>query len=126
MLNYRQFDAGPDPFGRTFHVFFKWAQNGISIRHADTVDVKFVLEEEGGPTSEKTIALRHADLVQLANETGRKLDDPWCSRLAAMHLSHLISTGEDSEKDLVTAPYSELKRYAAEMARADQSEVGAR
>jgi hypothetical protein len=126
MRNYRQFDAGPDPFGRTFHVFFKWAQNAISIRHADTVDVKFVLDEEGGPRSEKTLALRHADLVRLAAETGRKLDDPWCCRLAAMHLVYLISTGEDMEKDLVTVPYADLQRYAAEQARADQSEVAAR
>ena len=52
MLNYREFDAGPDPFGRKFHVFFKWLQTAISIRHADTVDVKFVLEDEGGGRSE--------------------------------------------------------------------------
>ena len=43
MLNFRQFEAGPDPFGRKFQVFFKWLQTAISIRHADTVDVKFIL-----------------------------------------------------------------------------------
>ena len=30
------------------------------------------------------------------------MDDPWCSRLGAMHLRHLVETGEDMEKDLVT------------------------
>jgi hypothetical protein len=126
MLNYRQFDAGPDPFGRTFHVFFKYQQNAISIRHADTVDVKFILEEEGGPSAEKVIAVKHPDLVRLANDTGRKLDDAWTSRLAAMHLQYLISTGEDMEKDLVTVPYPDLQRYAAEIARAEKAQVGAR
>jgi hypothetical protein len=126
MLNYRQFDAGPDPFGRTFHVFFKYQMNGISIRHADTVDVKFILEEDGGPSTDKLIALRHADLVRLSGETGRKLDDPWASRLAAMHLLHLISTGEDMEKDLVTVSFADLQRYAGEVARTEKSEVGAR
>jgi len=48
MLNFRQFEAGPDPFGRKFQVFFKWLQTAISLRHADTVDVKFVLEDEDG------------------------------------------------------------------------------
>ena len=48
MLNFRQFEAGPDPFGRKFQVYFKWLQTAISIRHADTVDVKFVLEDDGG------------------------------------------------------------------------------
>jgi hypothetical protein len=100
MLNYRQFDAGPDPFGRKFHVYFKWLQTAISLRHADTVDVRFVLEEEGGPSTEKTIAIQHADLVRLERESGRKIDDP-------------IS-------------YPDLQRYASGLARADQSEVAAR
>jgi hypothetical protein len=126
MLNYRQFEAGPDPFGRKFQVFFKYLQTGISIRHADTVDVKFLLEEEGGGKDTKVIALQHADVVRLAGESNRKVDDPWCARLATMHLLHLISTGEDMEKDLVTVSYADLKRYGGELARADQSEVAAR
>ena len=126
MLNYREFDAGPDPFGRKFHVYFKWLQTAISIRHSDTVDVKFILEEEGGAREEKTIALQHADMVRLAQETGRKLDDPWCARLAMKRLLYLISTGEDMEKDLVTVPYPDLQRYAAELAREEQAAVHAR
>lgn len=123
MLNYRQFEAGPDPFGRKFQVYFKWLQTAISLRHADTVDVKFLLEEEGGPGVEKTIALQHADLIRHEREAGRKIDDPWCSRLAALHLLHLIETGEDVEKDLVTVSFPDLQRYAAALASADQSEV---
>jgi hypothetical protein len=126
MLNFREFDAGPDPFGRKLHVLFKWLQNGISIRHADTVDVKFVIKEENGGTAEKTIALQHADLVRLSKETGRKLDDPWCARLATLHLLYLISTGEDMEKDLVTVPYPDLQRYAGQLAREEQTAVHAR
>jgi hypothetical protein len=126
MLNYRQFDAGPDPFGRKFHIYFKWLQTAISLRGADTVDVKFVLEEEGGPSAEKTIAIQHPDLVRLERESGRKIDDPWCARLAALHLLHLIATGKDVEKDLVTISYPDLQRYASGLARADQSEVAAR
>ena len=45
--NFRDFEAGPDPFGRTWQVYFRWLQTGISIRHADTVDVKFVVWTEG-------------------------------------------------------------------------------
>lgn len=126
MLNYRQFDAGPDPFGRVFHVYFKWLQNAISIRHSNTVDAQFVIEDDGGLRSLKTIAMNHSDLVRLTEETGREMDDAWCGRLAAMHLLHLISTGEDIEKDLVTVPYADLKAYAGQMARADESEVAAR
>lgn len=126
MLNYREFDAGPDPFGRKFHVYFKWIQNAISIRHSDTVDVKFVIDEEGGARTEKTVALLHPDLVRLTHETGRQLDDPWCARLAMAHLLYIISTGDDMEKDLVTVPYADLKRYASELSRLEQTAVNAR
>jgi hypothetical protein len=122
MLTFRQFEAGPDPFGRKYHVYFKWLLTAISLRHSDTVDVKFVLEDDGGARTEKTIALPHADLLQLSREMGRRMDDAWCSRLAAMHLLHIISTGEDLEKDLVTVPLAELKRYADQLAREEQVE----
>lgn len=126
MHNFRQFEAGPDPFGRKFQVYFKWLQTAISIRHADTVDVKFVLLDENEARTEKTIALPHADLLTVARETGRKLDDPWCSRIAAMHLMHLIATGEDMEKDLVTVPLAALRRYAADEQRSEREAVGAK
>jgi hypothetical protein len=113
MLNFRQFEAGPDPFGRKYQVLFKWMQTAISLRHADTVDVKFILVDEGGGQTEKTIALPHADLLRLSRETGRGMDDPWCSRLAAQHLLRLVETGEDIEKDLVTVAPADLARYAA-------------
>lgn len=126
MHNFRQFEAGPDPFGRKFQVYFKWLQTAISIRHADTVDVKFVLVDENGSSVEKTIALPHAELLTISRETGRTLDDPWCARLAAMHLIHLIVTGEDMEKDLVTVSLSELRGYADEEQRAEREAIAAK
>jgi len=122
MLNFRQFEAGPDPFGRKFQVYFKWLQTAISLRHADTVDVKFILEEEGGIRSQKTIALPHADLLEAAREVERAMDDGWCARLAARHLMHLIETGEDMEKELVTLSPAEIRKYAAELAAVERQE----
>ena len=126
MRNFRQFEAGPDPFGRKYQVLFKWLQTAISIRHADTVDVKFVLVDEDGWRTQKTIALPHADLLQTSRELGRALDDPWCARIAALHLQYLVTTGDDMEKDLVTVPPADLKRYAGEIGRMEQAEVSAR
>jgi hypothetical protein len=126
MLNFREFEAGPDPFGRKFQVFFKWLQTAISLRHADTVDVKFLLVDENSGRTQKTIALPHADLLHVSRESGRPMDDPWCSRLAAMHLLHLVATGEDMEKDLVTVVPMDLKRYAELVARSEQSAVQGR
>jgi len=112
---YRRFQAGPDPFGRTWNVEFQWLQTGISIRHADTVDVKFHVETEGEPPVERVIALRHPDVVKLSAATGHALTDAWCLKLAALHLQHMIVSGEDMEKTLVTAEYGDIEKYAAEL-----------
>ena len=126
MLSFREFDAGPDPFGRKFQAMFKWLQTAISMRGADTVDVRFILTDEHGGRSEKTIALPHASLLDVSRETSRNMDDPWCARLAALHLLRVVETGEDIEKDLVTVVPADLRRYAGELARADESETHAR
>ena len=120
MENFRQFDTGPDPFGRTWKVEFKWLQTAISLRHSDTVDVKFVLRD-GESCAQKTIALHHVDLLQLSKKTGRPMTDAWCSRLAALHLQHVIETGEDLEKDLITVSTDELAAYDAQLQKATQT-----
>ncbi len=110
--NVRRFQAGPDPFGRTFDVEFRWLQNGISIRHADTIDVKYVLRTEGEEPQEKVIALPHADLLALSAKGGHPLTDPWCMLLATHHLKYMVESGEDLEKTLITVSPAELERAA--------------
>jgi hypothetical protein len=108
---YRLFEAGPDPFGRMWKVQFRWLQTGISIRHADTVDVKFWVTSNGDAPQEKVIALPHSALLELSRQSGRKLTDPMCLRLAALHLKHMIETSEDMDKTLVTVSPQELSAY---------------
>jgi hypothetical protein len=110
MESFREFEAGPDPFGQAWQVQFKWLQTAISLRHSDTVDVKFALTGNG-TRIEKTIALPHHELLALSRKTGRLMTDAWCSRLAATHLKHMVATGEDLEKDLVTLSASQLAEY---------------
>jgi hypothetical protein len=107
----RLFDAGPDPFGRMWRAQFRWLQTAISIRHADTVDVKFFVTPDGGEPEEKVIALSHPALLAMMREGNRKLSDSWCMRLAAAHLKHMIETSEDMDKTLVTVPNRELTTY---------------
>lgn len=108
----RLFEAGPDPFGRMWKVQFRWLQTAISIRHADTVDVKFFVTPEGGATEEKIVALPHPALLDLTSAPGRKLTDSLCMRLAAAHLRRMIETSEDMDKTLVTVLPQELRGYA--------------
>lgn len=125
MLNFRQFEAGPDPFGRKYQVLLRWLQTAISIRHSDTVDVKFLFTDEDGHQTSKTIALPHADLLLVSKAINRPMDDAWCGRLAALHLLDLIHTGEDMEKDLVTVLRPDLERHARELAESERQAIGA-
>ena len=112
--NFREFDAGPDPFGKVWRVEFAWLQTAIAIRHADTVDVKFFLSD-GERRGEKVVALPHAALREIARRRERPLSDPWCSRLAALHLAHMIESAEDMEKTLVTVSPDRLEQLAEEL-----------
>jgi hypothetical protein len=112
MENLRRFAAGPDPFGRTWEIEFRWLQTGISIRHADTVDVKFVIWTQDEPKQEKVLALPHPDLLALSEAAGHALTDAWCLKLATRHLRYMIQSGEDLEKTLVTLARPDLDRAA--------------
>jgi hypothetical protein len=108
---YRTFEAGPDPFGATWKAEFRWAQNAISIRHADTIDVKFEITC-GEIHEEKIIALPHPMLLKASHATEQPVTDPWVNRIAALHLKKMIITGDDVEKTLVTLDYDTILGYA--------------
>lgn len=116
--NFREFQAGPDPFGRTWQVHFDWLQNGISIRHSDTVDVKFGISTGGAPFEERIIALPHPALLTASKQAGHALTDPWCMKIAALHLKEMLETGQDLEKTLVTVPEPDIEQHARELKNA--------
>ncbi|MFN3325933.1 MAG: hypothetical protein ACK5AZ_20745 [Bryobacteraceae bacterium] len=120
LKNFRHFQVA-DPFGRTWDVEFRWQQNAISIRHSDSVDVKFFLAHED-TRLERVIALMHKDLVAVSDRAGRPVTDPWCMKLAALHLEKMISTWEDMDKTIVTVSPAELEEYNSELEQAAQVE----
>jgi hypothetical protein len=114
-MNFRRFET-TDPFGRNWLVEFRWLQNAISIRHSDSVDVKFQLIR-GEDAEEKVLALPHVDLLALSAKSSRPLTDPWCMKLAAIHLKEMIETDRDMDKTLVTVSLEDLERHALELSR---------
>ncbi len=111
--NFRHFEVR-DPFGQVWEVEFLWLQTAISIRHSDSVDVKFALTS-GAERVEKVIALPNPDLLEISGKAGHPITDPWCSRLAALHLARTIETGEDMEKSLIIVRPEDLDAYSAEL-----------
>jgi hypothetical protein len=120
--NFRDFEAGPDPFGVKWHVYFKWLQTAISTRHSDSIDVRFILSD-GTTEMEKTVAMQHRDLLELSKTSGATITDSWCSRLAMLHLRYLVESGEDMEKKLVTVSPKELSGYEARIRNWETEQV---
>jgi hypothetical protein len=89
---------------------FKWLQTAISIRHADTVDVQFLVND-GTQVIKRTVAMQDLDLKAHCKKTARLMDDAWCSRLAALHLKNMIETAEDFDKALVTLSPAQIAEY---------------
>lgn len=113
MENFRRFEA-VDPYGRAWQVEFRWQQNAISIRHSDSVDVKYQLAQ-GHDVVEKVVALNHPDLLALSKTSGRPVTDAWVMKLAALHIKDMIETDRDMEKTLVTASLEDLERYSEKL-----------
>lgn len=114
MDNFRRFETAPDPFGRQWTVEYRWLQNAISIRHSDSVDVKFHVWR-GERVQEKVIALSHPDLLRLSAKLNRPLTDPWCMKLAALHLKEMIETDRDMDKPIVMPAMADLERHASRL-----------
>jgi hypothetical protein len=110
MQNFRDFVAGTDPFGRTWHAQFKYLQTGISIRHSDSVDVRYILDN-GEDQVQKTIVIQNADIRAYAARTGRPVSDPWCARIALCKLRYVIESAEDLEKDYLPVTAREIEEY---------------
>ena len=110
MENFRDFEVGPDPFGQKWQAHFKYLQTGISIRHSNSVDVRFVLDS-GSAQIQKTIVIQNADIRGYATRTGRKVSDAWCSRIAMCKLRYVIETAEDLEKDYLPVTAREIEEY---------------
>lgn len=116
MENFREFSAGPDPFGRTWHAQFKYLQTGISIRHSDSVDVCWILDN-GDEKLRKVIVIPNEDLRAYSKRTGRTISDPWCARIALCKLKHAVETAEDLEKDYLPVTPREIEEYDAKIRR---------
>lgn len=106
-MDYRNFEVASPASGERYAVEFRWLQTAISLRHSDTVDVKFLVNREG-----KVVALPHAALEHVTRQAGTRLSDELCLRIAAQHLREALSTGADAEKELITLTPSRVAELA--------------
>ncbi|HYM12640.1 MAG TPA: hypothetical protein VEU62_18020 [Bryobacterales bacterium] len=111
-MDYRNFEVASQAAGERYQVEFRWLQTAISLRHSDTVDVKFLVNGEG-----KIVALPHAALEQATQQAGARLSDELCLRIAAEHLQEALATGADAEKEILTLTPARVAELAGRQLR---------
>jgi len=100
-----------------FHCIDRWSGNqvhamyqalivAIATRHADAVDIKFLVD--GHPV---WVALPHPAWVEYNKRTGKIITDPLAVEAAGHYLKQAIEQGEDGGREMHTLTVAELLRH---------------
>ena len=81
--------------GKRLHCQYQALIVAIATRHADAVDVKFLVEDR--PV---WIALPHPAWVEYNRQTGKVITDPMAVQIAGHYLKWAIESGEDSGREM--------------------------
>jgi hypothetical protein len=105
--------------GKTVHVMYQALIVAIATRHADAVDVKFLVD--GHPV---WIALPHPAWPEYQKRTGKVITDPLCVETAGHFLKESIENGEYSGQEMLTMTIAETLRQLETVVDSIRSEVG--
>ena len=81
--------------GKQVHCIYQALIVAISTRHADAVDIKFLVD--GHPV---WIALPHPAWVEYQKRTGKELTDPLAVQIAGHYLKQTLETGMESRREI--------------------------
>ena len=98
-MGYEEFSVPSPASGKIQHCRFHTLMTGISLRHSDTVDVKFLVDGKG-----VVIALPHVAFAEHHRRTGRALTDAMAIQMAGLFLKELLEKGERVQDQLLTPP----------------------
>jgi len=91
-MSYRDFLVQSSLTQHSYRCQFVYLQTAISLRHADTVDVKFRVDGTG-----VVVALPHTAWSQYQQRAGQALTDERAARVAAGLLQEALERGEAIE-----------------------------
>ncbi len=88
------------------HVMYQALIVAIATRHADAVDIKFLVD--GHPV---WIALPHPAWVEYNKRTGKMVTDPLAVEAAGHYLKQAIEQGEDGGREMHSLTVAEALRH---------------
>ena len=92
--------------GQDVHVQFMALVVAIATRHADAVDIKFMVG--GRPV---WVALPHMAWVEHKQKTGNVITDPMAVQAAGHYLKEAMESGMDSAREMYTLTIDETLRH---------------
>jgi hypothetical protein len=81
--------------GKQVHCIYQALIVAISTRHADAVDIKFLVDGQS-----VWIALPHPAWVEYKKRTGKDLTDPLAVQIAGHHLKQALEAGMESGREI--------------------------
>ena len=117
---YDDFQAIEGWTGKPVHCRYQALIVAIATRHADAVDIKFLVGDR--PV---WIALPHPAWVQYQQQTGNIISDPMAVQIAGHYLRWALESGEDNGREMYTLTVQEtLDHLQAVMEEAHQAVAG--
>jgi len=103
---YRDFHAVDRWTKRDVHCLYQCLIVAIATRHADAVDVKFLVD--GRPV---WIALPAPAWVEYQNRTGKSLTDPLAVAIAGHYLKSALESGEGAGREMYSLTVAETLKH---------------
>jgi hypothetical protein len=117
---YQDFEALDRWTRKRVHCMYQALIVAISTRHADAVDIKFLVD--GRPV---WVALPHPAWVEYKHRTGRLITDPLAIEIAGHYLKTALETGEGVGREMYSLTVEEtLSHLEAVVREVEQSEPG--
>jgi hypothetical protein len=102
--------------GKEVHCMYQALIVAIATRHADAVDIKFLVD--GHPV---WIALPHPAWVEYHQRTGKVLTDPLAIAAAAHYLKQALEAGENGGREMHTLSVNETLRHVDAVLEAERA-----
>ena len=102
MVMYDDFQAIDKWSGKSLHCRYQALIVAIATRHADAVDIKFMIDDR--PV---WIALPHPAWVEFNRQTGKVITDAMAVQIAGHYLKWAIESGEDSGREMYSLTVQE-------------------
>jgi hypothetical protein len=107
---YQDFHVTDRWTGKPVHCIYQALIVAISTRHADAVDIKFLVD--GRPV---WVSLPHTAWVEFNKRTGKVMTDPMAVQVAGHFLKQAIANGEDSGREMYPLTLAETLQHIDEL-----------